>query len=146
MIRPINAADRAVYLEMAHDFYQSDAVDHPVPDSHLERTFDLLIAGSPYAACYLFEEAGTVQGYALLANTWSQEAGGLTVWLEELYVRAPFRGQGLGQAFFAFLKETIHPARFRLETEPHNERAKALYHRQGFVPLDYEPFILDIPG
>lgn len=143
MIRPIASDDRTVYLEMAHDFYHSSAVDHPVPDSYLERTFDTLIAGSPYAECYLFEDAGTVQGYALLANTWSQEAGGLTVWLEELYVRPEFRGCGLGQAFFAFLKETKQPARFRLEAEPDNDRAKALYRRQGFVPLCYESFILE---
>lgn len=144
MIRPITQADRAAYLEMAHDFYHSNAVDHPIPDEFLERTFDLLISGSPYAECYIFEQDSTIQGYALLANTWSQEAGGIAIWIEELYIRAAFRGQGLGQSFFAFLKAKKHPARFRLETEPHNEKAKSLYRRQGFVPLDYESFILDI--
>ena len=34
------------------------------------------------------------------------------------------------------------PARYRLETEPENERAKALYLREGFRPLHYESFIL----
>lgn len=143
MIRPIKPDDRAVYLEMAQDFYHSDAVDHPIPDEFLERTFDQLIAGTPYAECYIFEDADSVQGYALLANTWSQEAGGLTIWVDELYIREPWRGQGLGQTFFAFLKAAKHPARFRLETEPHNEKAKSLYRRQGFEPLNYEPFVLD---
>lgn len=142
MIRPPERRDREHYLSMARDFYASDAVDHPVPDAYLERTFALLLEGSPYAEGFLFEEAGEVVGYALLAKTWSQEAGGLTVWLEELYVVPACRGSGWGRRFFAFLKERMQPARFRLETEPNNERAKALYRRQGFRPLHYESFIL----
>jgi len=142
MIRRLEQKDRDVYLSMAHDFYAGDAVDHPVPDAFLEATFEELMQGTPYAECWIFEEDGTVQGYALLAKTWSQEAGGLTVWIEELYVQPAFQGRGIGQEFFRFLKENVQPARFRLETEPHNDRAKALYMRQGFRPLHYESFIL----
>ena len=40
MIRKIQESDRAVYLRMAHDFYHSPAVMHPVPDSYLARGFD----------------------------------------------------------------------------------------------------------
>ena len=35
-------------------------------------------------------------GYALLAKTFSQEAGGLVVWLDEMYVRPAYRSKGLG--------------------------------------------------
>jgi len=142
MIRALERRDRADYLSMAHEFYAGDAVDHPIPDEFLERTFEELMGGSPYASCFVFEEEGAIRGYALLAKTWSQEAGGMVIWLEELYVRPEFQGRGLGQEFFRFLKETMQPARFRLETEPHNHRAKALYQRQGFRFLDYESYIL----
>lgn len=78
----------------------------------------------------------------LLAKTWSQEAGGLTVWIEEIYVTPPHQGKGQGRAFFQFLREHVPAARFRLETEAGNVRAKALYKREGFRPLPYESFIL----
>ena len=52
------------------------------------------------------------------------------------------KGRGQGSAFFAYLKEHLPAARYRLETEPDNERAKALYRRQGFRFLNYESFIL----
>lgn len=142
MIRPLKPEDRDTYLAMARDFYDSPAVDHPVPTAFLERTFEELMAGTPYAEAFVFEEAEGLAGYALLAKTWSQEAGGLTVWLEELYVVPEWQNRGLGRQFFAWLKAQPMPARYRLETEPENERAKALYLREGFRPLHYESFIL----
>ena len=47
----------------------------------------------------------------------------------------------MGTAFFAWLLENRPAARYRLETEPDNVRAKALYRRQGFEFLNYESFI-----
>ena len=40
MIRKIKAEDKEIYIKMAHDFYRMPAVDHPVPDSYLEKTFE----------------------------------------------------------------------------------------------------------
>ena len=60
--------------------------------------------------------------------------------MEELYVRPAFRGHGLGHEFFAWLRGLAaaeHIRRIRLETEPENERAAALYARMGFSPLGY---------
>lgn len=146
MFRPITAADEAAYLQMAHDFYQSDAVDHTIPDSHIRRTFQALMAGTPFAACYFFVENGQTAGYALLAVTWSQEAGGETVWVEEIYVLPQFRSQGLGQRFLESLP-SLYPsaARFRLEVEDRNRRAKALYRRMGYEMLEYQQMIRDCP-
>ena len=99
MFTPLTAAHRADYLRFAKAFYCSDAVEHPIPLSHMERTFDALAAGSPYLAGFLLTHQGAPAGYALLMKTWSQEAGGLTVWVDELYVDPAFRGHGLGGAF-----------------------------------------------
>lgn len=144
MLRPFSAEDRALYCQMAHDFYRSEAVDHTIPDAFITRTADAVLDGTPFAAIYLLEQDGTTVGYALLALTWSQEAGGPAVWVDELYLLPQFRGQGLGTKFFQEL-ETLYPnaARFRLEIEPDNVRAKALYTRMGFTGLNYGQMIHD---
>ena len=61
------------------------------------------------------------------------------LWLEELYIRPEFQGQGLGSHYFAWLQEAYGDkvARMRLEVEPENERARALYARMGFSDLPY---------
>lgn len=52
MIRKIKAEDKEIYIKMAHDFYRMPAVDHPVPDSYLEKTFEecrkVILCGTVY--------------------------------------------------------------------------------------------------
>ena len=143
MIRPIKPEDRESYLAMCRDFYDSEAVLHPVPDAHFTRTFDVLMAGSPYAAGYIIEQDGKTAGYALLARSFSQEAGGIVIWIEELYILPEYQSRGLGTAFFRYLEEhrPTEVKRFRLEYEPDNLRGAALYQRLGFSVLEYGQMI-----
>lgn len=145
MLRAFTAADREAYCQMAHDFYRCGVTDHVIPDSHITRTADAVLNGTPFAAIYMLEADGQPVGYSLLALTWSQEGGGDTVWIEELYILPQFRGKGYGTAFFRELQETYPNAvRFRLEVEPDNDGAKALYGRMGFEILNYGQMVLDI--
>ena len=146
MIRRLEEKDRAVYLAMARTFYDSDAVDHPVPDAFLTRTFDEMMARNTYAEGYLLEEDGRALGYALLAKTWSQEAGGMAVWIEELYVSPEARGKGLGTLALMYLEGKYVSEgykRIRLEYTAENERAAKLYRHLGFKTLDYLQMLKD---
>ena len=86
-IRSIEKADREFFIDRCHAFYRTSACDHEIPQQNAERTFELLMHGTPYADCLIAEDDdGTPCAYCLLALTWSNEAGGLCVWLEELMV------------------------------------------------------------
>lgn len=147
MLRPITPADREVYLALSREFYHSEAVLHPVPDRHFADTFQKLAEQSPFAKGFLIEREGEPAGYCLLAVTWSQEAGGMVWWLEELYLRPKFQGQGLGSQVIGWLREIRPPevTRFRLEVEPENQGARRLYKRLGFQDLGYRQMVLDFP-
>lgn len=145
MIRKINMDDKALYMELTTEFYASDAVMKPVPNEYIENTFSELMRSDDYLECYILSSDDRPAGYALLAKTFSQEAGGLAVWLEEIYIRDEFRGKGLGSEFFEFLKNgpAKDAKRIRLEVEEDNKGAIRLYERQGFTILPYMQMIKD---
>jgi ribosomal protein S18 acetylase RimI-like enzyme len=94
----------------------------------------------------MLECDGEPAGYGLTAKTFSQEAGGYVIWLEELYIREQFRSRGLGSEFFAYVEKKYagQAARFRLEVEEDNVRAISLYKRLGYEALDYTQMIKEI--
>lgn len=139
MIRKAEKKDKDLYLKMAHDFYHSPAVLHPIPDVHMERTFEEYMGSNACSGIYILEYAGSPAGYALTAKTFSQEAGGYVYWLEELYILEEYRSKGLGSEFFSYMEEHKDKGtgRFRLEVEENNTRAMALYEKLGYKRFEY---------
>ena len=102
--------------------------------------------GEVYLYRYSEDENGQPCAYCLLALTWSNEAGGLCVWLEEIMVDDEQRGKGIGSRIIAAVHEKYNTAaRYRLEVTESNVRASALYHMLGFEDLEYRQMILDTP-
>lgn len=124
---------------MCIDFYNTDGVDHSIPISNMEKTFNLLIDGSDFAKAYVYEKNNKTAGYILLALTYSNEAGGTVVWFDEIYVKPEFRFQGIGSELIDFVVEKYksNTARFRLEITESNIGAKKLYLSKGFKDLSY---------
>ena len=138
-VRRIKATDKNEYIKLVTEFYNSDAVLAPVPESHIDKAFAELMRSDERIVCYLAEEDGEIAGYALIARFYSQEAGGEVAWLDEIYIRDGFRGKGAGTAIINKVFEDFKDAAaFRLEIEPENEGAERLYKRLGFQKLDYE--------
>ncbi len=143
MIRRLTERDEALFCTLSDEFYHSDGVLHPVPGENFRRAFAEMMRSDAYAEGFILEHDGEAAGYALLLKSYSQEAGGVVVWIDELYVRPEFQSRGLGTEFFNFVFERYPAARYRLEIEPENVRARALYERQGFAELPYVQMVRD---
>ena len=144
--RDFTEQDREQFLTMCRDFYSGDAVDHVIPPEHMQRTFDEILKQGPYLRGVMFEEDGVCAGYAQLSFTFSNEAGGKVVWLEEIYTLPQFRGRGIGGAFLDWVRnEYPDVKRSRLEVCESNQGAANLYRRKGYEPLDYRQMVLDRP-
>ena len=52
-IRSIEKADREFFIDRCHAFYRTSACDHEIPQQNAERTFELLMHGTPYADCLI---------------------------------------------------------------------------------------------
>ena len=108
--------------------------------------FAPLLADDRHGAVWLVHRIGggsphggpdVVDGYAVVAWSWSVEIGGAEAVLDELYVRT--RGRGTGSAAIGAILEQcrVHGMkRVVLETERANERARRLYVRHGFTADD----------
>ncbi len=144
MLRRITSEDQDLFITMAREFYSSPAVSHSIPKTHHQMAFREMTSGSRFMWGYFLEHQEETAGYAIISQTYSHEAGGLVWWLEEIYVRPAFQGRGLGHQYLNTIIEQAREqkiARLRLEVEPDNLRAKALYKALGFQDLEYRQMV-----
>lgn len=136
-IRKMMEQDREAVLAMMRVFYTSPAVLSDGSEEIYNADIDFCVGDSPYLEGYIFEENETVQGYAMVAKSFSTEFGKPCMWVEDLYMKPEYRGLGSGSQFFQFLEEKYPEALFRLEVEAENERAVRVYEKCGFQVLPY---------
>lgn len=144
LIRPIEAKDKTEYIQMAKTFYSMPCCDHNVSPQHFENAFELCqTKDNPYCRIFIIEVAEKIAGYGSISFTYSIEAGGKVVLLEELYIKPQFQNKGLGKAFFNYIQTNYPAKRFRLEVTKSNTRASKLYKSLGYEQLNYIQMIKD---
>lgn len=137
LIRNIQERDREAVLGMMRAFYASDAVWSNGSDEIFAADVDACLSDSPYIEGYVFEGESGLQGYAMVAKSFSTEFGKPCMWLEDIYVAPAYRDRGIGSAFMSYIQAKYPDAIFRLEVEPENERAVHVYEKCGFVVIPY---------
>mgnify|MGYP000939652596 FL=1 len=140
MIRKFVPEDREDYIRFSTEFYNSSAVDKPVPREHFEQGFDEVMRSDVYVQGYMLVFDGNNVGYCVTMKTYSVEAGGITIWIDELFVLEEYRSKGLGRELFKYIEENGDKKlrRIRLEVELENGRAISLYKKMGFEPAPYD--------
>ena len=140
MIRKFVPEDREDYIRFSTEFYNSSAVDKPVPREHFEQGFDVMMRSDVYVQGYMLVCDGNNVGYCVTMKTYSVEAGGITIWIDELFVLEEYRSKGLGRELFKYIEENGDKKlrRIRLEVELENGRAISLYKKMGFEPAPYD--------
>ena len=136
-IRKMTAADKPQVLSMMRVFYSSDAVWTNGSEEIFQADIDQCVGDSPYLEGYILENDRKIQGYAMIAKSFSTEFGKPCIWIEDLYLKEEFRGLGIGQQFFAYITEAYPGSLFRLEVEAENHRAVHVYKKCGFTELPY---------
>lgn len=139
MIRDFIKEDKEGLLELVKDFYNGPAVTHPIPVENFEHCFDEIISGNPMVRGLTILHAGEILGYCQLSFTYSSEAGGLVVLIEELYIKEQYRNLGVAKQVFDLIESEYKDKakRFRLECQPDNAHAMHVYKKMGYTPLEY---------
>ena len=139
VLRKFTPADREEFLTMCQDFYSGGAALESIPVPQMEESFRQIVAGSPYIQGYMMVEEGKNAGYGIVYPFYSNEAGGLILMLEEIYVKPEFRGKKLGTQYLNTIASAAGGgfAGLKLEICPGNEGARRLYESLGFRVLGY---------
>jgi GNAT superfamily N-acetyltransferase len=81
------------------------------------------------------DDDGAVAGFALWFPTFSTFVGKPGIWLEDLFVRPEFRGQGMGLALLQHLR-TLTDGRVEWAVLDWNEPSIAFYQSLGAEPVE----------
>ena len=114
-VRKFEKQDKSEILSMMKEFYNSDAVITNGSYEIYQTDFDTCISSSPYLEGYIFSSGEQIQGYAMLAKSFSTEFGKMCIWIEDLYPQALFK----------------------LEVEDTNSHAVYVYQKCGFKKSPY---------
>lgn len=137
MIRKMTAKDKEHVMDMMRVFYTSPAVFTDGSEEIFASDIENCINDCPYLEGFIFEDDARIQGYAMIAKSFSTEFGKPCIWLEDLYIAPEYRSVGIGSRFLDYLTENFKEHVFRLEVEEENEHAVHVYEKKGFSVLPY---------
>ena len=102
---------------------------------HIEEGVKSLLRNENLATPYFIKRGDEKIGYVILTRYHSVEKGGLTLYIDELYVEERFRKQGVGKAIMDQILEVARgPGAKTLwaQTETYNKAAQAFFISKGF--------------
>lgn len=137
MIRKMKPQDKDQVMEMMRGFYTSPAVHTNGSEEIYLADVENCINDCPYLEGFVFEEKGNIQGYGMIAKSFSTEFGKPCIWIEDLFIKEEYRKKGISRDFFEMLKNRYPNHLLRIEAEEENERAVSVYKKAGFQILPY---------
>lgn len=105
------------------------------PEDAVQRAVAGVLADPRWGRLLIARSDATAIGVAYVSFVWSLEHGGLSAWLEELYVVPERRQMGAGTALLHAAKglcRSLGCAAVDLEVDETHARACSLYEREGF--------------
>jgi ribosomal protein S18 acetylase RimI-like enzyme len=130
-------ADIEALLPVMREYCEFDRLGF---DAHRARRAMLALLGDArLGRVWFIEDAGQLCGYLALCYGYSLELGGRDGYVDELYIRVPFRGRGLGTRALEVACEAARAdgvVALYLEVRQDNVEAQRYYERMGFERRD----------
>ena len=143
--------DKTDYVAMNLEFMDFIRNNNPYweelkkPDSlELGERFEGALKKPDNICIYIIEVDGKVAGFSNTWQVYSIWAGGMTISIDDLYIRQEYRGIGAGKGFFDYLSGWGRENKFKriqLIGEVFNEPAARFYKNYGFSSETSEFFM-----
>jgi GNAT superfamily N-acetyltransferase len=95
-ITPVERGELDQLLGLILELARFEKLEHEVQTT-VELLEKSMFGPTPAAGALLAKSGGELAGYAIYYFTFSSFVGKKGIWLEDVYVRPPFRKQGLGR-------------------------------------------------
>jgi ribosomal protein S18 acetylase RimI-like enzyme len=138
IFNPATSDDIETLIVMMRDLYTHDGLA-PLDESSARRALLGVIGDNTLGHVFMIVLENEVAGYAVLAFGYSLEFHGRDAFVDELYLRDEYRGQGIGKRALEFLTEVCVAegvSALHLEVERSNTQAQAVYRKFGFEDHD----------
>ena len=141
-IAPAALADLESVLALMRQMQASDPWSEPFHETAVRANLTELLANPSYGLIYLVWDAERPVAYLVICFDYSLEYRGKGAWIDELFVQASFRGQGIGTQLLDLAERVSleQGAQFLHLEVTHGNSAIALYRRRGF--LDHERYLM----
>lgn len=140
-IRKIQRGDAEAVIDMMRKFFSSPATITNGSEKIFAANVKNILSGSTCAEGFVFVDGEKIIGYAITAKSYSTEFGGECIWIEDIFIEAEYRGQGIGSKFIRRVKELYPDKILRLEAEADDKKLLNFYNRFGFKELPYLEFV-----
>jgi GNAT superfamily N-acetyltransferase len=132
--RPAEPSDVPVLLEMMEEFYAYELL--PWDEAVARAGIETLFAQPALGGTWVIDNGREAAGYFVLTFSFSLEFHGRFGFLDELYLREPYRGTGIGRLAIQHAAAecaSLGARALRLEVTARNPRARRFY-----ANLDFE--------
>lgn len=131
------SADTDMLLQFMREFYAFDHLEFE--EEGARRALTTLLSDASLGRVWLICVDGEAIGYIVLAFGFSLEFRGRDAFLDEIYLREEYRGQGIGTQALLFVEEACRALDIRalhLEVSRDNTPAQRVYRAFGFADHD----------
>ncbi|MCA1615969.1 MAG: GNAT family N-acetyltransferase [Acidobacteria bacterium] len=135
--KPARTSDLETILAMMRDFYELEHIEFA--ERAARAALAQILSDESLGRVWLIESGPEAVGYLVLTFGFSLEFKGRDAFVDELYLRAEFRGRGLGRRALGVAEAACRESGGRalhLEVERANAAAHELYRRFGFRAHD----------
>jgi len=136
-MRRASANDVQQVVGMMEEFYAEGG--YPLNHRRATDAFTALLADDRLGWVFFIEADAQDVGYVVVTLCYSMEYGGTNAFVDDLFVRKPFRSAGLGTRAVTDVRAFCAKRGVRaihVETGRDNAAAQAVYRRVGFAPTD----------
>lgn len=131
--RVAQESDVSILLDLIREFYAYDR--HPYDEQRTPEALRRIVRDRSLGCVWLIKSEHETVGYVVLTLGYSLEYYGRDAFIDEIYIREAYRGQGVGSRAMHFVEaeaRKLDVQALHLEVERGNEQAYAFYLKHAF--------------